>query len=260
MHDHRVRSVSPALDVFHRAAGGRNESLDTPTYFELRYGAGHDRPPVTNLVVRRWWLGLEGFIPPPVGALAGGSGARRYRGRGLVGWARQRSWAQCSAGAVGDRQVVCGSGDGDDAAMVQPVMIGAYQHQVVQLGGPAVFPVPDVVSVQTAGGSAAGNRTRGVAVLEGTAKPAVDQAGRPPGADDLRRRVRTTLHRWHHTKGIGGRPRRAADPDAAQRRAAHVQVHHHGGVMPVGPARGLGVPPGLDQPHERLTGGRQRGP
>ena len=62
--------------------------------------------------------------------------------------------------------------------MVQPVMIGAYQHQVGQLGGAAVFPVPDVVCVQTAGGTAAGNRAGGVAVLEGTAKPAVDQAGR----------------------------------------------------------------------------------
>ena len=62
--------------------------------------------------------------------------------------------------------------------MVQPVMIGAYQHQVVQLGGAAVFPVPDVVCVETAGGSAAGNRAGGVAVLKGTAKPAVDQAGR----------------------------------------------------------------------------------
>ena len=38
----------------------------------------------------------------------------------------------------------------------------------------------------------------------------------------------------------------------------NVEMHHHGGVMPVGPARGLGVPPGLDQTHERLTGARQR--
>ena len=39
-----------------------------------------------------------------------------------------------------------------------------------------------------------------------------------------------------------------------------VQMHHHRGVLPVGPARGLGVPPGLDQPHERLTGARHRRP
>ena len=48
-------------------------------------------------------------------------------------------------------------------------MIGADQHQVGQFGVAAVFPVPDVVCVQTAGGPAPGNRTRGMAVLEGTA-------------------------------------------------------------------------------------------
>ena len=69
--------------------------------------------------------------------------------------------------------------------MVQPVVIGAEEHEVGQLGGAAVFPVPDVVCVETAGGSTAGNRAGGVAVLECTAQPAVDQAGRPPGADGL---------------------------------------------------------------------------
>src|SRR6476660_2781583 len=39
-----------------------------------------------------------------------------------------------------------------------------------------------------------------------------------------------------------------------------VQMHHHRGVLPVGPARGLGVPPGLHQPHKRLTAARQRRP
>ena len=39
-----------------------------------------------------------------------------------------------------------------------------------------------------------------------------------------------------------------------------VEMHHHGGVLPVGPAGDLGVPAGLDQPHERLAGARQRGP
>ena len=47
-----------------------------------------------------------------------------------------------------------------------------------------------------------------------------------------------------------------------QRRDAllDVQMHHHRGVLPVGPARRLGVPPGLDQPHERLTAARHRRP
>ena len=37
-------------------------------------------------------------------------------------------------------------------------------------------------------------------------------------------------------------------------------MHHHRGVLPVGPARRLGVPPGLHQPHERLTAARHRRP
>ena len=50
--------------------------------------------------------------------------------------------------------------------MVRPVVIRAYQQQVSELGGAAVFPVPDVVCVQTAGGAAAGNRAGPVAVFE----------------------------------------------------------------------------------------------
>ena len=69
--------------------------------------------------------------------------------------------------------------------MVQPVVVGAHQHEVVQLGASAVFPVPDVVGVQTAGGTAAGNHAGAVAVLERTTQPTVDLSGRPPGANDL---------------------------------------------------------------------------
>ncbi len=69
--------------------------------------------------------------------------------------------------------------------MVQPVVIRAYQYQVEQFGGTAVLPVPDVVCVQTAGGTTTRNRTRGMAVLQRAAKPPVDLAGRPAGADDL---------------------------------------------------------------------------
>ncbi len=69
--------------------------------------------------------------------------------------------------------------------MMQPVMIGADQHQVVQLGKAAVFPMPDVVGMQTTSGATTGNRARAVAVLQGTAQPTGDQPRRPPGADDL---------------------------------------------------------------------------
>src|SRR3954447_4216715 len=136
-------------------------------------------------VVGWWWLGLEGFIPPPVGALAGGPRTRWHSGRGTVGRTRQRCCAEPPAAAVGDHEILCGSGDGDDTAMVQPMVIRADQHQVEQLGGTAVFPMHDVVGVQTAGGPTTGHRTHPMAVLECAAQPPVDQPRRSPGADDL---------------------------------------------------------------------------
>ena len=165
-----------------------------PNPFDLRW--------VTNLVVGRWWLRLEWFIPPPVGALAGRSGAGRYDRRGFSRRARQRSCAKWSASAVGHGQVICGPGDGDDAPMVQPVVIGAEEHQVRQLGCAAVFPMQDVVCMQTAGRSTTRNRARSVAVLERTAQPAVDQAGRPPGADDQTVTFEPHFARGHRS-GIG---------------------------------------------------------
>ena len=54
--------------------------------------------------------------------------------------------------------------------MVQPMVIGTHQDEIVQLGGSAVFPVDQVVGVQAAVGAAAGDHTRPViAVLEGSA-------------------------------------------------------------------------------------------
>ena len=47
------------------------------------------RPPMTGpgdgSVGRRWWLRLEGLIPPPVGALAGRPGVGPTAGGGVVG-------------------------------------------------------------------------------------------------------------------------------------------------------------------------------
>ena len=95
------------------------------------------------------------------------------------------SLAESSAATVGDDELVGGSGDGDDPAMVRPVMIRTHEHEVVQLGEPAVFPVPIVVRVQSAGRAATGDDAPGVAVLQSAAQPAVDQPGRPPGTDHL---------------------------------------------------------------------------
>ena len=142
--------------------------------------------------------------------------------------------------------------------MVQPVVIRAYQHQIEQLGGAAVFPVPDMVCVQTAGSTTARNRTRGMAVLERAAKPPVDLAGRSAGADDL-----AVTFEPDFTGGITGqvlafglREQRTQ----MQRCCAllYVDGRHYSGVMRVRPAGHLGVPPGLHQPHERLDIAGQR--
>jgi hypothetical protein len=53
--------------------------------------------------------------------------------------------------------------------VVESVVVGADQCEVVEFGLAAVFPVPDVVGVQTAGGSAAGDDAAAVAVFECTA-------------------------------------------------------------------------------------------
>jgi hypothetical protein len=55
----------------------------------------------------------------------------------------------------------------------------AEQSHFGQLGGATVFPVPDVVGVQTAGGTTTGDRACSLAVLECAAKPPVETLGRP---------------------------------------------------------------------------------
>jgi hypothetical protein len=80
---------------------------------------------------------------------------------------------------VGDDEVVGGSGDGDVTPMMSPVVMGADQNQIVQLGEPAVLPVPDVMGMQTARRPAPGNYAATVSVLEDSSQPATDGAGRP---------------------------------------------------------------------------------
>ncbi len=142
--------------------------------------------------------------------------------------------------------------------MVQPVVIGADQDQVGQLGGAAVFPMLNVVGVQTAGGAAAGHRAAAAAMLQRAAKPPADQPGRPPGPNDL-----TGAFEPHFSRGITGQV--AALGVAEQRTQMqcrnmlfNVDMHHHGGVLPMRAASHLGVPPRLHQAHKRLHGARQR--
>ena len=141
-------------------------------------------PLITQLLVGGGW-GWKGsyhhqWARSPVGPGQGGTA-----GGGVVGGRASDPALSTRPALSVTVEVVGGSGDGDDAAVVQPVVIGAHQDQVGQFGWAAVFPVPDVVGVQTAGGAAAGHRAGAVAVLEGAAQPAVDQPGGAAGADDL---------------------------------------------------------------------------
>ena len=117
----------------------------------------------------------------------------------------------------------------------------------------------DVVGVQPTGGLTAGNRARAVAMLKGAAKPPIDQPGRPTGSNDL-----AVTFEPDFTGGITGQVSTfGIGEQRTQMQCAHtllnVDVHHHGGVLPVWPAGRIGVPAGLDQAHERVAGGGQRG-
>lgn len=73
---------------------------------------------------------MEGLVPPPLGAFAGGAGARGDRRCGLGRFPSQRCGGKGSVGGVGDGELIGGPGDGDQAAVVQPVVVGADQYQV----------------------------------------------------------------------------------------------------------------------------------
>ncbi len=75
-----------------------------------------------------WWLGLEGLVPPPLGAFAGRSGVGRDSGRVVGGCPGDRSGVKLLAAAVGDGQLVGGSDQGDPALMMQSVVIWAGQR------------------------------------------------------------------------------------------------------------------------------------
>ena len=95
-------------------------------------------------------------------------------------------------------------------------------------------------------------------MLECAAKPPVDLAGRPAGADD-----RTVPFEPNLTRGITGQVAAfgVGEQRTQMQRAGallDIDVHHHSGVLPVRPVGCLGVPSGLDQAHERLEGAWQR--
>lgn len=142
--------------------------------------------------------------------------------------------------------------------MVRPVMEGADQNQVVQLGEPAILPVLDVMGVQTAGGSASGYHAAAVAMLQSAAQPAAHGAGLSSRPDhhalafepDLAGGIAGQVP----AVGIGEQWTQMQGRDAA----LEVDVHDHGGALPVRTGSHIGIPPGYDQAHEPIDAVRQR--
>src|ERR1700759_3178770 len=131
-------------------------------------------------------------------------------------------------------------------------MIRAQQYQVGQLRRAAVFPMPDVMGMQTPGRVTARNRAHGVAVLEYAAKPPADQAGRPTGANDLAVTFKPNftcgITRQGSAFGVGEQRTQMQGGGAL----LNVDMHHHGRVLPVWTARRLGVPSSLAQTQKFL--------
>ena len=186
---------------------------------EIANGPSHyaEMVGVDGRLVVWWWLWLEGFVPPPVGAFAGRPGVGRDVGWGSAGGTGDRSCAEPPPGAVGDDEVLGRAGDGDQAAVMCPVVIRAEQHQVVDSVGPPssqcrmwwacrprVAPHPGTTQLRSRCSSTRRSRRLTVRVVRPT------PIGRPSRSNHTRR--------WHHRSGSGGRPRRAADPDAGRRR------------------------------------------
>ena len=71
--------------------------------------------------------------------------------------------------------------------------------------------------------------------------------------------------RWNQTSQVGVAEQVLAVGVGQQRTQVQggealleVEVHHHGGVLPVRAPRHVGVPPGLDEAHERVDGVGER--
>src|SRR5947209_20515019 len=101
------------------------------------------------------------------------------------------------------------------------------------------------MGVQTTGGATTRNRAHSVAMLQRTAKSPVDQPGRPPGPNDLAMTLEP-----HFTRGI---TRQVSTFGVGEQRTQmqcgsallNVDMHHHGGVLPVCPAGRPGMPTSL---------------
>jgi hypothetical protein len=88
------------------------------------------------------------------------------------------------APSVSELGVGGGAGDGEVALVVGGVVGAAQGDEVLLVGGAAVFPVPDVVDVQAAGASAAGDAAAPIAVDDQASELGWDDVG---GASDVQR-------------------------------------------------------------------------
>ena len=206
-------------------------------------------------LVSRWWLWLEGGVPPPVGAFTGRPLAGGDGWWGLCGWSGQRRVGQVLAVGVGDDELVGGPNEGDPAGVVQAVVVRTDEDEVVQLGQAAVLPMNQVMGVQAAGRAAAGHHTTAIPMLQRPTQPPVDRARRAAGADRA-----PGPFEPHLTGRITGKVL-ALDvgEQRTQMQRTHmlvdVDVHDHRGVLGVRAPRHLGVPAGGDQLHEGVSDG-----
>jgi hypothetical protein len=116
------------------------------------------------------------------------------------------------------------------------------------------------MGMQTTSGATTRDRAHPVAMLQRAAKPPVDHPGRPAGTNDL-----AVTFEPHFTGGIAAQVsafglRQQRTQMQCRSALLNVEVHHHGGVLPVWAAGRLGIPSRFDQAHKRLGGGGQRGP
>jgi hypothetical protein len=86
-------------------------------------------------------------------------------------------------------EAVGGDADFPAGAVQQPVMVTAQQHQIAQVGGAAVGPVPDVVALTVPGWAVADGST-----LSAPPKFPWARFSRPPAEPDVRLSTHPALH------------------------------------------------------------------
>lgn len=142
--------------------------------------------------------------------------------------------------------------------MVCPVVIRADEHEVLEVGGAAVFPVHDVMGMKAACCPTAGNHTAMVAVFQGAAQSAADGPRGPSRANGL-----TVAFQPYLAGGVAqevlaflvGEHRTQMQCGDA---VLDVQMHCDRGVLTVRAARHFSVPAGFDQAHEGVDIVRER--